>query len=431
MPLACAAISVGLAATAGYAPWWLVPVVLLVGGVAAMLWSEEDREQMASNGAAARGGDPVSAHLFDALPDPAILLRPGGVVVRANRAAHEAIRGLSLDQPISFALRVPELLEAIREVAAGAKARSVEYADRVPVERWTHARVSSFGTTNGTPEFVLLVLSDLTPLRQAERMRVDFIANASHELRTPLAALLGFVETLQGPARNDPDARARFLDIMRGQANRMSRLVDDLLSLSRIEQKQHMRPVTPVDLVEVVKAVLDGLAPVAGERAVELRPDLPAGSVMVRGDRDELIRVAENLVENAIKYGQSGGRVDVLIALAGRQVRLSVRDHGPGISPEHLPRLTERFYRIDIGQSREKGGTGLGLAIVKHIMARHRGRLLIESDGPGQGATFTAVLDRMTDENGDTHMTVSADVAAASSARHMAEVEPTGNGQAR
>jgi len=228
-------------------------------------------------------------------------------------------------------------------------------------------------------------------------MRADFVANASHELRTPLASLLGFVETLQGPARDDAHARARFLAIMAEQARRMARLVDDLLSLSRIEQNLHLRPDTPVDLALVVRHVADTLAPLAHETGVTLAVRA-SGPVVVPGDRDELVRVAENLIENAIKYGspppESGAAptcVDVDVAVQHRAGRLSVRDYGPGIAPEHLPRLTERFYRIDAGQSRAKGGTGLGLAIVKHIVARHRGRLQIESD-VGQGVMIAVTI---------------------------------------
>ncbi len=226
-------------------------------------------------------------------------------------------------------------------------------------------------------------------------MRVDFVANASHELRTPLASLLGFVETLQGAARDDARAREHFLAIMRDQGQRMARLIEDLLSLSRIEQNQHVRPEARVDLDNVLGHVLDTLAPMAADNAVTIRYEKPATQVTVRADRDELVRIAENLVENAIKYGadDSGAPSEVEVSLGTErgQAVLRVRDHGRGIAPEHLPRLTERFYRVDAGQSRAKGGTGLGLAIVKHIVARHRGRLTIESQ-QGKGATFAVSL---------------------------------------
>jgi two-component system phosphate regulon sensor histidine kinase PhoR len=226
-------------------------------------------------------------------------------------------------------------------------------------------------------------------------MRADFVANASHELRTPLAALSGFIETLQGPAREDAKARERFLAIMQEQARRMARLIDDLLSLSRIELNAHRRPDTPVDLVPIVRQVIDGLQTLARDRGVTVNVET-AAALTVLGNRDELVRVFENLVENALKYGAAGKRVDITLALAAAaegepEARVSVRDYGPGIAPEHLPRLTERFYRVDVRESRAQGGTGLGLALVKHILNRHRGRLSIEST-PGAGATFIVHL---------------------------------------
>jgi two-component system, OmpR family, phosphate regulon sensor histidine kinase PhoR len=229
-----------------------------------------------------------------------------------------------------------------------------------------------------------------------EQMRADFIANASHELRTPLAALSGFIDTLQGAAREDPVARERFLEIMRAQASRMARLIDDLLSLSRIELSEHIEPATPIDLVPVIRQVLDALQTLAQEREVEVKLVAPEQAI-VRGDRDELIGVFENLVENALKYGSSGKRVDIEVRAAaagdtgGGEAKVSVRDYGPGIAPEHVPRLTERFYRVDVGQSRAEGGTGLGLALVKHVLNRHRGRLTIESS-LGSGSTFIVHL---------------------------------------
>ena len=235
-------------------------------------------------------------------------------------------------------------------------------------------------------------------------MRVDFIANASHELRTPLASLLGFIETLQGPARNDERARGRFLGIMREQAQRMARLVDDLLSLSRVEQHLHLRPQAPVDLTLVLRHIVDTLSPLAHDHGVSLAV-AAAGPVVVCGNRDELMRVVENLIENAVKYGAHEA-VDhrVLIQVdrapagrAGMEGVLRVTDHGPGIAAEHLPRLTERFYRVDASASRAKGGTGLGLALVKHIVARHRGRLSIAST-PGVSTTFTVFLPLHADD---------------------------------
>jgi two-component system phosphate regulon sensor histidine kinase PhoR len=244
-----------------------------------------------------------------------------------------------------------------------------------------------------------MTFHDLTPLRRVEEMRADFVANASHELRTPLAALLGFIETLQGSAREDAKARERFLAIMQEQARRMARLIDDLLSLSRIELNAHRRPDTPVDLVPIVRQVVDGLETLARDRGVTVNI-AATGGLRVLGDHDELVRIFENLVENALKYGAAGRRVDLKIepglsADGEAEAQVSVRDYGPGIAPEHLPRLTERFYRVDVTESRAQGGTGLGLALVKHILARHRGRLTIDS-APGAGATFTVHLPTAT-----------------------------------
>jgi two-component system phosphate regulon sensor histidine kinase PhoR len=230
-------------------------------------------------------------------------------------------------------------------------------------------------------------------------MRADFVANASHELRTPLAALSGFIDTLQGPAKDDAKARERFLAIMHTQATRMARLIDDLLSLSRVELSAHVRPDTLVDIVPIIRQVADGLEPLARDRQVVVDFNLPDTAILIAGDREELLRLFENLIENALKYGASGGKVVVSLSSAvssegAPEIRVTVRDFGPGIAPEHLPRLTERFYRVDVGDSRAQGGTGLGLSLVKHILNRHRGRLLIESV-PKNGATFTACFPQL------------------------------------
>src|SRR4029078_4838422 len=234
--------------------------------------------------------------------------------------------------------------------------------------------------------------NDLTPLRRVEEMRADFIANASHEVRTPLAGLLGFIQRLSGTAIEDTAAREKFLGIMQGQATRMARLIDDLLSLSRIELNAHLQPSTPVDLSPILRQVVDGLQMLARDRGVEIKVALPPDTLTVLGDRDELIRALENLIENALKYGAAGKRVAVTVERAQTraglpETRVAVRDYGPGISPEHLPRLTERFSRVDVTDSRAQAGTGLGLALVKHVLNRHGGRLTIEST-PGAGATF-------------------------------------------
>lgn len=341
------------------------------------------------------------ATLLEALPDPVIVVNAEIRIVAANPPAHELLPGLREGDPLALTLRDPDVLDGARRVLSSGVRESAPWRDRVPVERSFDVSMAALEEP-GDERLLVLSIRDLTETRRVERMRVDFIANASHELRTPLASLLGFVETLQGPARDDARARERFLTIMAEQARRMARLVDDLLSLSRIEQNLHLKPSRPVDLDIIARHVADTLAPLATERHVELRVD-SAGPVVVAGERDELIRVAENLIENAIKYGcidregdpaetpRQASVVDIAVARRGRDGVLVVRDRGPGIPPEHLPRLTERFYRVDAGQSRARGGTGLGLAIVKHIVARHRGRLTIESLS-GEGATFTTIL---------------------------------------
>ena len=336
---------------------------------------------------------PGAEKLLDAIPSPAILIDAESRVEFANPPARDLLPALRSGDLLVLALRAPDVIDAVRRVAAGGEAETALWSERAPIERLFQVDVAPIATDAGDVVAMLLTLRDLTEARRVERMRVDFIANASHELRTPLASLLGFVETLQGSAQADAKARSKFLAIMREQGRRMARLIDDLLSLSRIEQKQHVRPETEVDLAQVVRHVADTLAPMAQEMSVDLKLETET-PVIVTGERDELVRVAENLIENAIKYGAQGAVdakacVEIMVVRKGKDGILVVRDHGKGIAPKHLPRLTERFYRIDPGQSRAKNGTGLGLAIVKHILARHRGRLTIASR-LGEGSTFTA-----------------------------------------
>ncbi|HEY2138135.1 MAG TPA: ATP-binding protein [Xanthobacteraceae bacterium] len=347
-------------------------------------------------------GKPLAADwlveaVVSGLPDAVIVLDRRGIVVASNASARAVAPALTRGTPLSFALRIPDIVGAVRRAAESGETHRVEFFEKVPADRWSEAFIVPVALAEaiaGRRELVLVTLHDLTPLKRVEEMRADFVANASHELRTPLASLSGFIETLQGSARNDPQARDRFLDIMKAQANRMARLIDDLLSLSRIELKAHVQPEQRVDLASIVRQVADGLQTLARDRGVEVRIDMPPEPLDVRGDRDELIRVFENLVENAMKYGASGKRVDIALTrepAGDGEAAVAVRDYGPGIAPEHVPRLTERFYRVDVTESRAQGGTGLGLALVKHILHRHRGRLAIES-APGKGATFTVRL---------------------------------------
>ncbi len=343
-----------------------------------------------------RAGEPLEA-VVAGLPDPVIALDRNGRVLTLNDHARSLAPALRQGEPVSLALRMPELIEAIGRAYASGEEQRVEYSERVPLDRWFETIVMPVKRLPSPrkPDLVLMTFHDLTPLRRVEEMRADFVANASHELRTPLAALSGFIETLQGSARDDAKARERFLAIMQEQARRMARLIDDLLSLSRIELNAHRRPDTPVDLVPIVRQVVDGLETLARDRGVTV--DIEAvRTLTVPGDRDELVRVFENLVENALKYGAPGQRVDIVLTQAASlegesEAQVSVRDYGPGVAPEHLPRLTERFYRVDVRESRAQGGTGLGLALVKHILNRHRGRLSIAST-VGAGATFTVHL---------------------------------------
>ncbi|WP_332680989.1 ATP-binding protein [Bosea sp. (in: a-proteobacteria)] len=332
---------------------------------------------------------PVTAALIEAVGAAVILLDEQGAIQALSPAARSLIAGLEKGKPLALVMRDPDLLDAIELVSRQGGRRAIELIERVPIERTFRIHIVALAG-GGRRRAVLLTFEDLSEQRLTERMRVDFVANASHELRTPLASVLGFIETLQGPARNDEKARERFLQIMREQALRMARLVDDLLSLSRIELKAHLAPQTPVDLGEIARTILDALVLMAREREVTLVLDVPPQPVTVAGDRDELLRLMENLVENAIKYGRRGGKVEIKVE-GGDEASFSVRDEGQGIASEHLPRLTERFYRVDSAASREAGGTGLGLAIVKHIVLRHRGRLTIESV-VGEGATFRAIL---------------------------------------
>jgi two-component system, OmpR family, phosphate regulon sensor histidine kinase PhoR len=343
-----------------------------------------------------RSNDPLRA-IVGGLPDPVIALDRDWRVLVLNEPARALAPALRQGEPVSLTLRMPELSEAVGGAFARDEEQRIKYSERVPTDRLFEVVVTPVRRTPDAtkPDLVLLTFRDLTTLRRVDEMRADFVANVSHELRTPLSALSGFIDTLQGPARDDAKARERFLDIMQQQASRMARLIEDLLSLSRVELNAHRRPDKLVDLVPIVRQVADGLQTLARDRGVTVNVEATCNPTVL-GDRDELLSLFENLIENAIKYGAAGKRVDIKIVLAKGEegepeVQVSVRDYGQGIAPEHVPRLTERFYRVDPGQSRDQGGTGLGLALVKHILNRHRGRLSIEST-PGAGATFTVYL---------------------------------------
>ena len=360
---------------------------------------------------------------LELLPDPVLVVvaadpddYAGLRIAFANVAARELLRIPREGVLLITALRDPEVLEIADEALFGGKAASAAFETGGARDRFWRAWARPLPTADGAERMALLVLRDETDARSMERMRADFLANASHELRTPLASLTGFIETLKGHARDDPEARDRFLEIMAVQAGRMARLIADLLSLSRIELNEHVPPSGQADLSLIIGDVIDALTPLAQQAQVTISCTLPAaGEARVVGDRDQIVQVVQNLVDNAIKYSPKGAAVELELVTAAtlddaispqsetaprmsllqpnrdeavRYVLLRVRDHGPGLARQHLPRLTERFYRVEGQKSGERLGTGLGLAIVKHIANRHRGGLSVESDA-GSGALFS------------------------------------------
>ena len=332
--------------------------------------------------------------IVESLPDPLIVLGADRTILRANAAARAAY-----GSELLAVLRHPELRGAIDRMLAKGTPQVADLVLPVPVEQEVHATVFALGPAQPGTRRIAAVLSDRTRERALEKMRADFVANASHELRTPLASLIGFIDTLRGPAADDPPAQARFLQIMAEQAGRMNRLIDDLLSLSRIELTEHQPPSGQVAAAELIRWVVASFEPQVTARGLGVQMVLDPALQTVPGDEDQLAQVLHNLLENAVKYGREGGTVRVaaqIVPPGGRWparpgMTIAVSDDGQGIAAEHVPRLTERFYRVDRGRSRAVGGTGLGLAIVKHIVNRHRGHLAIDSK-EGEGATFTVWL---------------------------------------
>ncbi len=377
--------------------------------------------------ATARPSQPISPPfeaILRTLPEPVMVIAAqeiddlaGQRIQFSNAAARDFFRIQDDGVLLITAIRNPDVLEAVDEALFGGMAGEVAYELGGAQDRYLRAFVRPLGETLDGRRLALLMMRDETNARRNERMRADFLANASHELRTPLASLSGFIETLRGHARDDAAARDRFLQIMATQAERMSRLIDDLLSLSRIELNEHIAPEGSVDLSQVIADVVDALGPLLAESEVQMILDVPrSGLAMAIGDRDQMVQVAQNLIDNAVKYSRGRGPVrvecvtnlsgDAAIALRepqaarlalltpddvndGRYVCLRVTDSGPGIARQYLPRLAERFYRVEGQKSGERSGTGLGLAIVKHIINRHRGGFGVESLA-GSGASFVA-----------------------------------------
>ena len=330
------------------------------------------------------------AEILSALPLAAILIGHNERIEEANEAALTLLGRSIIGRHHGFALRQPEVLGAISAALLRGETTVARLVLPGPSHEAVHrVSVSTVGTG------AMCLFQDISDQEQSEQMRRDFVANVSHELRTPLTSLLGFIETLRGPARDDPVARTRFLGIMATEAERMNRLISDLLNLSRVEAQERQRPSSRHDLAALIRSAVLSLRPMAEQVGVVLDHVGLDQPVLVFVDPDQVMQVVTNLVENALKYGAGGKLVRIELGREtgprGPLVRLTVTDKGDGIDPMHIPSLAERFYRVDGHRSREKGGTGLGLAIVKHIAHRHRGRLVIDSV-PGEGSTFSVIL---------------------------------------
>ena len=321
--------------------------------------------------------------ILEAIEEPALIV-DRGLVAAANDAARQLLGGQMVGRDLRFAIRHPRALETI--IAGGEDNLDVigiGAADRP----WN---LSVRPLANGS---VLVRLSDRSALRSAERMRTDFVANASHELRTPLATIIGYAETLAEDGPVDEAMRGRFGSTIEAEARRMLRIVEDLMSLSRIEADRFRPPDEQVDLGEVARIAIENAAPLLDRRKCRIEADIEQSLPPVAGDFGQLLQLADNLIGNAIRYGCNDKACAVEVRVRGHESRILfvVSDQGDGIAADHLPRLTERFYRVDSARSRESGGTGLGLAIVKHIVERHRGALDIRSE-PGRGTEVSVSL---------------------------------------
>ncbi|MGB0660174.1 MAG: ATP-binding protein [Mangrovicoccus sp.] len=335
--------------------------------------------------------------LLGGLPMPIVYIGADERIKLFNKLAQELFGQDNTKRHVVTVIRQPTVLDAINHTLTKNEVVEARFMSRDHAQE-TLYRVRCVPLDLGEGLGVLASFYDITSMETAGQMRRDFVANVSHELRTPLTAILGFIETLRGPARDDREASERFLETMAREAERMNRLVNDLLSLSRLESEERMRPTEKIDIAECLETVIRSITPLANAANVELRMAPPEQCCLLPGDADQLSQVFTNLAENAIKYGGDGGLVEISCRFLQRDpilrrnaVQIDVKDHGVGFDQMHAHRLTERFYRVDNHRSRSLGGTGLGLAIVKHIVQRHRGRLNIKSE-PGQGSCFSVIL---------------------------------------
>lgn len=341
--------------------------------------------------------------LVDTIPDILIMLDSENKVIRTNRAARTIFGQNLAKKPLREIIPNEHLTGAVYAVGEDMKGREVEFRVEEPQVKDFRAIIERFPVPSAGGISMVITMSDITEMKRGEQMRADFVANASHEIRTPLASIIGFIETLQGPAKDDPEAQEQFLKVMGDQAHRMSQLVQDLLTLSKVEVDASQPPMGKIDLIKVIRKEVQHFDWTAQQKDMQIRLDMKEDLPPVRGDEGELAQVVHNLVGNAIKYGAAGSDVTINLRLSSsfpnvanfrtydRAVCLSVRDKGEGIPKEHIPRLTERFYRVDSARTRQVGGTGLGLAIVKHIVHRHRGVMTIDSV-VGKGSVFSIYL---------------------------------------
>ncbi|MDA0368364.1 MAG: ATP-binding protein [Proteobacteria bacterium] len=353
---------------------------------------------MAANRPSDHGLSPLDGGLLERFPDPVVVVDSSRSVIAANEAARAILPTNYFGRDLSMSLRHPDVLAAVDEAFATEIDGQREITLPGPVPRTFDLRVLVSRNESAALAEAVMVFRDVTSAKRFDQMRADFVANVSHELRSPLSAMIGFIETLRGPARDDPEARARFLAIMNDEAQRMGYLIEDLLSLSRVEVNEHIAPTNIADIAEILVGLKEALSPRAADRGMVIELNAAGDLLPVVGDPDQLHQVFRNLVENAISYGRdntairlTARRVDRMPRVGGAGVAVSVQDEGEGIPDDEIPRLTERFYRIDKGRSRSMGGTGLGLAIVKHIVSRHRGTLSVDSV-VGQGSTFTVTI---------------------------------------